>query len=177
MYPLLFVWISCCRGLTGFPVFLLLWQVSHLLLQVSHFLHQWQESTSDGEVTVTVYSSLLIQLYTWQNGEISARCIPYDGHCRSFGGLFGWVGEAEWYFTTVSHQVLMEVKQLLSNVFRTGTLLLVILKVQQHVDLQKHTQVWLWYKPCSTATKSNIYLAIVFEWDVGTSVLAWKDAV
>lgn len=71
--------ISCCRGLTGFPVFLLLWQVSHLLLQVSHFLHQWHKSTPDGEVTVTVYPSLLIQLYTRQNGEISARCIPYDG--------------------------------------------------------------------------------------------------
>lgn len=44
-------------------------------------------------------------------------------------------GEAEWYFTTVSHQVLVEVKQLFSDVIRTGTLLLLILKVQQHVDL------------------------------------------
>lgn len=44
-------------------------------------------------------------------------------------------GKAEWYFTTVSHQVLMEVKQLFSDVIRTGTLLLLILKVQQHVDL------------------------------------------
>lgn len=108
-----------------------------------------------------------LYLTEWRN-----QCtIPYEGHCSSCGGLVGWVGEAEWYFTTVSHQVLMEVKQLLSNVFRAGTLLLVILKIQQHVDLQKHTQVWLWYKPCSTATKSNVYLVIVFEWDVGTSVL------
>lgn len=33
------------------------------------------------------------------------------------------------YSTTVFHQVLVEVKQLFSNVFRTGTFLLVILKV------------------------------------------------
>lgn len=44
-------------------------------------------------------------------------------------------GKAEWYLTTVSHQVLVEVKQLFSDVIRTGTLLLLILKVQQHVDL------------------------------------------
>lgn len=50
-------------------------------------------------------------------------------------------GKAEWYFTTVSHQVLMEVKQLFSDVIRAGTLLLLILKVQQHVDLQKHMWV------------------------------------
>lgn len=35
----------------------------------------------------------------------------------------------------------MEVEQLFSDVFRTGTLLLLILKVQQHVDLQKHVRV------------------------------------
>lgn len=61
--------------------------------------------------------------------------MPYD-EC-----LVSFVDEAEWYFTTVSHQVLMEVKQLFSNVFRTGTLLLVILEVQQHVDLQKRAGV------------------------------------
>lgn len=66
-----------CGCLTGLPVFFLLRQVGHPLLQICHFLHQRQESTSDGEVTVTVYSPLLIQFYTWQNGEISVHCKMY----------------------------------------------------------------------------------------------------
>lgn len=33
----------------------------------------------------------------------------------------------------------MEVKQLFSDVVRTGTFLLFILKIQQHIDLNRHT--------------------------------------
>lgn len=50
--------------LTGFLVCLLFGQVSHPFLEVRHLLHQRYQSTSDGEVTVTIYPPLLVQLYT-----------------------------------------------------------------------------------------------------------------
>ena len=59
------------KELTGFPVLFLLWQAAHLFLKIGHFLHQRHEPPSYGEVIITIYASLLIQLYTWQNGEIS----------------------------------------------------------------------------------------------------------
>lgn len=42
------------------------------------------------------------------------------------------------YCTTVSHQVFVEVEQLFSDELWTGTVLLLVLEVEQRVDLQKH---------------------------------------
>lgn len=44
-------------------------------------------------------------------------------------------------FTAVSHEILMEVQQLLTDVLGTRTILLLVLEIQQHVDLKTHTQV------------------------------------
>lgn len=40
-------------------------------------------------------------------------------------------------FTTVSHQILMEIQQLVSDFFRTRTLTFVILKIEKHVNLEE----------------------------------------
>lgn len=41
--------------------------------------------------------------------------------------------------TTVCHEILVELQQLVSDVLWTGTLLLLILKAEQHVNLRKTT--------------------------------------
>lgn len=77
---LLFIYFfPCCEWLTGFLVCLLLGQVSHPFFEVRHLLHQGYQSTPDGEVTVTVYPPLLIQLYTWQKVAISAQWHTHNG--------------------------------------------------------------------------------------------------
>ena len=87
------------------------------------------------ELVYSAYCMSSIKEYTLYGLLIYYSFI--SDHCSSFESLVDYVGEDDWQFTTVSHQIFMEVKQLFSDVFRTGAILLLILKVQQHVDLQK----------------------------------------